>query len=545
MLIVRIHSYITLFVIFNVIGASNTSNNDKIIVDQNLEYFMGPYAHYVNEVRDMPMEIIGNIPTWLNGMYYVGGSHYLNFADRNSSHFLDALGRIYRFDFDGVNQRAKWSGTTMVNTLFNETQKRDGNAPPTIMFRETTPPREYSTRENLFAVADSDYVVQTQVGSEMFGFTDDKYVTAYSDDFQFHLVEFTDHIDGGVTDMGTSVAHVIRLEDSRVAVGMMTITSLLPFSKPHVVLYSISDDDPYTRQEIVRFPVESTPYQHSFGLSKRHALICDHSWLFDSDKLMEGKMAIDATVIDGNESTKLIVVNLDDGSSSTYISPEPFLCEHFSNLYEIEDDKSTTLVFEMPTWQTPMNRRMEVETACNPYKIFDFNRIVNKTLLNSFNEECVNTLVQHSIKMFHDDQDHHEVSFEVLDKGWYEYPIYNRKFLGRQSCFLYLVEYYHNGKDFGSIAIVKYNTCEKRRAAEWYEVAQYPSEPHFVGSPEADVDEDNGVIITPIMDGIDDERKSYFLILDAKDFTELARMPMGESVPSTVHGWFKFNPSDF
>merc|ERR1712018_688255 len=106
--------------------------------------------------------------------------------------------------------------------------------------------------------------------------------TSYSDDLQFHMVELTDHIDGGVTETGTSVAHVIRLEDSGMTIGMMTVTSLLPFSKPHVVLYSISDDDPYNRQEIVRSPVETTPYQHSFGLSERHALICDHGWLFDS-----------------------------------------------------------------------------------------------------------------------------------------------------------------------------------------------------------------------------------------------------------------------
>jgi|ERR1712062_391544 len=277
------------------------------------------------------------------------------------------------------------------------------------------------------------------------------------------------------------------------------------------------------------------------GLSKKHAVICDHSWSFDSNKLMEGKMGFDATVIDGNEKTKFIVVNLDDGSTSTYTSPEPFLCLHFANVYEIEDYESTSIVFEMPTFQTPLNHRMEVETACNPYKVYDFYRVMNKTLLNSFNEECVNTLVQHTITIPHDDDDRHDVSFEVLDKGWYKYPNYNKKFLGQQTCFLYLVEYYHNGNDFGSIAVVKYNTCEKRRAAEWYEVAQYSSEPHFVGSPDADIDEDDGVIIAKIMDGTDEKRQSYYLILDAKDLKELARMPMGESVPHTYHGMFKFD----
>lgn len=516
----------------------------SVKVDQNIEYFMGPYAHYVNEVRNKPMVIQGKIPDWLNGMYFVGGSHHLSFTDRNSSHFLDALGRIYRFDINGRTQTAKWSGTTMINTLFNETEKRDGNAPPAIMFRETTPPRTYTPNENLGAVGDNDYVVQTQVGEEMFGFTDDKYVTAYSDDLDFHLVEFTDHIDGGVFDMGASVAHVIRLEESKISVGMMMVTSLLPFTKPHIVFYLISDDQPYTRQEIVRVPISSSPYQHSFGLSRKHAVICEHSWLFDSAKLMEGQMAIDASIIDGDAPTHIMVVDLEDGSSSTYESPEPFLCEHFSNVYEVdepdEDGGSTSLVFEMPTWQTPIDRRMNKEEACNPYKIFDFDRILNKTRLDGFNKECVNQLVQHTVTISGPNKG--KVSFEILDDGWFEYPYYNRKFLGTKSCFLYLVEYYHTGSDFGAIAIVKYDTCLRKRVAEWYEVAQYPSEPHFVGSPNAEEDEDDGVIITPIMDGADDQRLSYFLILDAKDFTELARMPMEESVPSTVHGWFKFKP---
>jgi carotenoid cleavage dioxygenase-like enzyme len=250
----------------------------------------------------------------------------------------------------------------------------------------------------------------------------------------------------------------------------------------------------------------------------------------------------DVTIINGDAPTRLIVVDLEDGSSATYDSPEPFLCEHFNNVYETADEtgEGEMLVFEMPTWQTPMELRADTEKACNPYKIFDFDRIMDKEKLDGFNTECVNQLVKHTITISGPNKG--EVSFDVLDGGWYEYPIYNRKFLGRKSCFLYLVEYYHERPDFGAIAIVKYDTCLRKRVAEWYEVAHFPSEPHFIGNPDADEDdEDDGVIVTPIMDGTHDERLSYFLILNAKDLTELARMPMGDSVPSTVHGWFKFD----
>ena len=77
--------------------------------------------------------------------------------------------------------------------------------------------------------------------------------------------------------------------------------------------------------------------------------------------------------------------------------------------------------------------------------------------------------------------------------------------------------------------------------AEWHAAGHYPSEPHFVANPNGDGSEDDGVIVTPVMNGTDAKKQSYLPVLSARDLAEVARMPMGEAVPASVHGWFKFD----
>eukprot|EP00966_Prymnesium_polylepis_P156722 3621305-Prymnesium_polylepis.1 len=90
------------------------------------------------------------------------------------------------------------------------------------------------------------------------------------------------------------------------------------------------------------------------------------------------------------------------------------------------------------------------------------------------------------------------------------------------------------------MAIVKFDTCRRERAATFYQPALYPSEPHFVGRPGATA-EDDGVVITTMMDGADGGHAAHVAVLDARSMSTVATLPLGEHVPSTVHGWFRFS----
>ena len=214
-----------------------------------------------------------------------------------------------------------------------------------------------------------------------------------------------------------------------------------------------------------------------------------------------------------------------------------------------EDYRSGCLMFTRTTSSphalNPCSFRQNAEplgnseraAACNPYEVFNFNSVQNKSARDGFSEICRNRLVRHTLHVSGDMKG--QTTFTVIDEGWYEYPSFNQNFRGQASCYLYLTQFYYS-EAFGDLGIVKHDSCTGAVAAVWHEPGHYPSEPHFVANPNGDGTEDDGVIVTPIMNGTDEGHLSYFLVLSAKDLTEIARMPLGASVPATVHGWFKF-----
>ncbi|CAG8743724.1 11356_t:CDS:2, partial [Acaulospora morrowiae] len=96
------------------------------------------------------------------------------------------------------------------------------------------------------------------------------------------------------------------------------------------------------------------------------------------------------------------------------------------------------------------------------------------------------------------------------------------------------------GEHTGEIwdALVKNDLDSKEVLAMWAEEGCYPSEPVFVARPGHENDEDDGVLLSVVFDGLN--IKSFFLILDAKTLNELARADLPHIVPiSFGHGEFK------
>lgn len=492
--------------------------------DCSFDCYMGPKADHQGEVSDKMLEINGHFPAWLNGDYYVAGPHFLQVGSTKVDHYLDGLGKLHRFSFRSNPASANWNARAIQSQLYQKS-KQLGHLGPCVQFKETVPSRNFSAFSNVFAANDNTYVVQLPLGDKFLGLTDDAYNSLYDEDFHFRLINWHDKLVPSLH-LGATVAHAIP-DDSGNLIGLMSITPELPFQKPYMLFYKIESTDPSTRKELATVPVTNAAYQHSFGLSKRHGIVCEHSWVMDGTELLiKGKMAMAASKIDPKAPTTLHLVDLSTGSVSVF-SAEPFLCIHFSNVYE----NDTAVVFDMPTWESHQHAGAEV---CNPYSAFDFQRWEGR---NQFSARCVNRLLRHVLHTAGPLLG--KVTSEVLDGGWFEYPTFNPKYRGKRNCFLYLTEFYHNSSTFGSMAIVKFDTCERRRAAEWHARSQYPSEPHFVGNPKGSA-EDDGVILTPIMDGAHSGHHAHFAVLSAKDLSLLATMPLGETMPATVHGWFKF-----
>lgn len=82
--------------------------------------------------------------------------------------------------------------------------------------------------------------------------------------------------------------------------------------------------------------------------------------------------------------------------------------------------------------------------------------------------------------------------------------------------------------------LVKLDTVSKAKKT-WYEPGRFPSEPVFIERPGAK-DEDDGVIVSAVVGT--GGQSSFLLVLNAADFTELARATIPGRLPQSLHGNF-------
>ncbi len=91
-----------------------------------------------------------------------------------------------------------------------------------------------------------------------------------------------------------------------------------------------------------------------------------------------------------------------------------------------------------------------------------------------------------------------------------------------------------NGANGWLEQILKIDTTDGATLS-WGQPGCYPGEPVFVARPEAE-HEDDGVLLSVVLDA--DEARSFLLVLDAADLSELARAHAPHHIPFGFHGQF-------
>ena len=81
--------------------------------------------------------------------------------------------------------------------------------------------------------------------------------------------------------------------------------------------------------------------------------------------------------------------------------------------------------------------------------------------------------------------------------------------------------------------LIKYDS-QTRTIKMWSKAGHTPSEPIFIPNPHNTGAEDDGVLLTVVLDG--HAARSYLLCLDARDLKEVARAEMNNVVGFGFHG---------
>lgn len=143
----------------------------------------------------------------------------------------------------------------------------------------------------------------------------------------------------------TGVAHSQTHSDGSVySIGQSMGSTM----KIHQLLYKMTPDDHLNRQVIASIPIDKFYYLHSFALTENYAVIFIAPIYFKNmlANSFAGKQIGDMWTQDFDDTTKMHVVSLKDGSMKTFDSKTFFFAVHFSQCYEDVDGK---IIVEVPT----------------------------------------------------------------------------------------------------------------------------------------------------------------------------------------------------
>ncbi len=114
-----------------------------------------------------------------------------------------------------------------------------------------------------------------------------------------------------------------------------------------------------------------------------------------------------------------------------------------------------------------------------------------------------------------------------------EFPSINSAYAQKPYNFIYAASSKNN--NFSLDALIKIDLANVNAAKMWQQEGCLPGEPVFVPEP-ATKSEDDGVVISVIADV--KNKLSFLLILDAKSFSEIARVNLPHLLPMGLHGSF-------
>jgi carotenoid cleavage dioxygenase-like enzyme len=202
--------------------------------------------------------------------------------------------------------------------------------------------------------------------------------------------------------------------------------------------------------------------------------------------------------------TKITLIDRRSGEATGPFETDPFFCFHHANAYE----ENGSVVVDACTYADA--------------------QIVEDLYLDRLREG--KPAARAELRRFRIEPGSGEVTHEQLAEGL-ELPRIN---YGRNSERPYRYVWGVDAKSGWLDRIVKADV-EDGSTTEWAEDGCSPGEPVFVAAPDAQA-EDEGVLLSVVFDS--SSGRSFLLVLDAADLSELARAQAPHGIPYGFHGQF-------
>lgn len=454
-----------------------------------------------NEVERVPCPITGEIPSWLSGTLLRNGPAKFQVGEQRVDRF-DGLAMLHAFEFSSAQAfytnrflRSEQYYIMMEEKSLNFSGFAQDPCPK--VFKNQTSrfiPKEMQDIQN------ADVTIQ-EYADKMVALTEVPLPVIFDAKTLDTLgsFQFQDQLPHGQWES----AHSLR----DLSVGE-TINYCIQFGeKSFYIIWKMADHQS-TREIIAKIPVERPAYMHSFALTEHYVVLVEFPFIVNPLNLMlKKKPFIFNYKWTPKNGTTFYIVSRSTGEVSK-IKGDPFFAFHHVNAF----DKDGKIFIDIVTH--PNADIIDVITE----------RITDK---NKIKESEKTTLERFTISMANQ-----TLSREVLFNQSTEMPRVPADRTAHEYRYSYLTDATFPTSVKDRPPLYKVDAVMKT-GKNWSEEGCFPSEPIFVPHPNSQA-EDDGVVLSLVLDFAN--HRSFLLILDAKDMSELARAETPHAIPVGLHG---------
>ena len=444
------------------------------------------------------LDVRGAFPAWLRGTLVRNGPAKFEVGEQTYRHWFDGLAMLHRFSF--ADGRISYANRFLRSRSFTEAAEKGR-----ISRNEfATDPCQtiFGRARAIFSPTDNASVNLAKFGDAHVALTESVLPIRFDpntleSDFDFR---FDDSIN----------AHATTAHPHHDAKRKEAWSYLIRFGLRSEYIICRIADGTRRREAVARIPVREPAYMHTFAITERYIVLVEFPLrITPYEVITSGRPFIENYRWQPETGARFVVVNKHDGSIASIHEAESFFAFHHVNAFE----RAGEIVIDICA--------------------YDDATIIESLYLDrlraSTNHVPETRLRRYTLKP----GTTQSATYEILSDTSIELPrIDYERINARPYRFVYGTSQSTPGAFPDQL--VKLDT-EGGAARTWREADCYPGEPVFISAPDSPA-EDGGVILSVVLDA--KAENSFLLLLDARDFRELARASVPHTIPHGFHGQF-------
>jgi len=459
---------------------------------------LSPFRHSPESRAAIPAKIDGEIPDWLCGEVLRTCPAVFDTGQWRAQHWFDGLGMIYAF-------RIEKSVIDFRSSLLDSDTARAacrGKAYLSTYGTPTTRPLLRRIVEPIAGISDNTNVNIVRMGPELVAMTEG----------DRQLV---------INDQTLATIRPVAYSKDALNGAIMTAHPHFDFERNKVVnvatkfgvngKISVYEHAPSARQRDIvgSWHTDRVPYVHTFGLSRRKAILVSHPFTVTPLKMLwSSKGYIDHFDWHPEKGTRLVVFDRASGGIREHVT-DSFFAYHTVNAFERED----ATVIDLLAYQNA-----DIVASLR------IDRMI--TELPDLRPSLIRIAMRPGVE---------RASVETLSDVGFEFPSINYKLVsGRPYRFAYGASDGPHVSSAYPSAIVKVD-LKTGRTMSFRNDTHVFGEPLFVPRPQGDR-EDDGVLLT--VGSSRDTESSVLAVIDARMMAVVASAEVPRSIPLGFHGTF-------